>query len=36
MQGDLRALPDLGAFDAVLSWGNSFGYTDPARDAAGR
>jgi ubiquinone/menaquinone biosynthesis C-methylase UbiE len=29
VQGDLRALPDLGAFDAVLSWGNSFGYTTP-------
>ena len=31
VQGDLRALPDgLGTFDAVLSWGNSFGYTTPA------
>jgi SAM-dependent methyltransferase len=30
VQGALRALPDLGAFDAVLSWGNSFGYTTPA------
>ena len=29
--GDLRALPDLGAFDAVVSWGNSFGYLRPAR-----
>ena len=29
VQGDLRALPELGAFDAVLSWGNSFGYTTP-------
>jgi SAM-dependent methyltransferase len=29
VQGDLRALPDLGTFDAVLSWGNSFGYTTP-------
>ena len=28
--GDLRSLPDLGRFDAVLSWGNSFGYTTPA------
>jgi SAM-dependent methyltransferase len=27
--GDLRSLPDLGRFDAVLSWGNSFGYTTP-------
>lgn len=27
--GDLRALPDLGRFDAVLSWGNSFGYLRP-------
>jgi 2-polyprenyl-3-methyl-5-hydroxy-6-metoxy-1,4-benzoquinol methylase len=24
--GDLRALPDVGRFDAVVSWGNSFGY----------
>jgi SAM-dependent methyltransferase len=30
VQGDLRALPDLGRFDVVLSWGNSFGYTTPA------
>jgi SAM-dependent methyltransferase len=31
VQGDLRALPDgLGTFDAVISWGNSFGYTTPA------
>ena len=29
MQGDLRALPDIGPFDAVLSWGNSFGYLSP-------
>ena len=29
MQGDLRALPDIGPFDAVLSWGNSFGYLTP-------
>jgi SAM-dependent methyltransferase len=33
-QGDLRALPDLGQFDAVLSWGNSFGYTTPAETPA--
>ena len=32
--GDLRALPDLGAFDAVVSWGNSFGYLRPAESAA--
>ncbi len=30
MQGDLRALPDLGPFDAALSWGNSFGYLTPS------
>jgi SAM-dependent methyltransferase len=30
--GDLRALPD-GPFDAVLSWGNSFGYMVPAESA---
>jgi SAM-dependent methyltransferase len=30
IQGDLRALPDLGRFDVVVSWGNSFGYTTPA------
>ena len=28
--GDLRALPDVGPVDAVLSWGNSFGYLVPA------
>ena len=28
--GDLRALPDVGRFDAVVSWGNSFGYLTPA------
>jgi SAM-dependent methyltransferase len=28
--GDLRALPDVGPMDAVLSWGNSFGYLVPA------
>jgi len=36
--GDLRALPDLGRVDAVLSWGNSFGYLLPhetARSLAG-
>lgn len=27
--GDLRALPDVGRFDAVVSWGNSFGYLAP-------
>lgn len=31
--GDLRALPDAGRFDAVLSWGNSFGYLVPAETA---
>jgi SAM-dependent methyltransferase len=31
--GDLRRLPDLGRFDAVLTWGNSFGYLPP-RDTA--
>ena len=29
MEGDLRALPDLGPFDGVVSWGNSFGYVTP-------
>jgi SAM-dependent methyltransferase len=29
LAGDLRELPDLGRFDAVLSWGNSFGYLTP-------
>jgi cyclopropane fatty-acyl-phospholipid synthase-like methyltransferase len=28
--GDLRALPDVGPVDAVVSWGNSFGYLTPA------
>jgi SAM-dependent methyltransferase len=28
--GDLRALPDVGRVDAVVSWGNSFGYLTPA------
>ena len=27
--GDLRALPDAGPVDAVVSWGNSFGYLTP-------
>jgi cyclopropane fatty-acyl-phospholipid synthase-like methyltransferase len=27
--GDLRALPDVGRVDAVVSWGNSFGYLLP-------
>jgi len=31
--GDLRELPDLGPFDAVVSWGNSFGYMTPADNA---
>jgi SAM-dependent methyltransferase len=33
--GDMRALPReaAGPFDAVLSWGNSFGYTRPAESA---
>jgi SAM-dependent methyltransferase len=31
--GDLRALPDVGRFDAVVSWGNSFGYLTPAGTA---
>jgi SAM-dependent methyltransferase len=30
--GDLRSLPD-GPFDAVLSWGNSFGYLTPPDSA---
>ncbi len=29
VEGDLRALPDLGPFDGVVSWGNSFGYLTP-------
>jgi SAM-dependent methyltransferase len=36
--GDLRALPDVGRVDAVVSWGNSFGYLRPddtARSLAG-
>jgi SAM-dependent methyltransferase len=31
--GDLRALPDVGVVDAVVSWGNSFGYLTPADTA---
>jgi len=31
--GDLRALPDVGLVDGVLSWGNSFGYLVPADTA---
>jgi SAM-dependent methyltransferase len=31
--GDLRALPDVGRVDAVVSWGNSFGYLVPADTA---
>ena len=31
--GDLRALPDVGPFDVVVSWGNSFGYLPPAETA---
>jgi cyclopropane fatty-acyl-phospholipid synthase-like methyltransferase len=27
--GDLRAVPDVGPVDGVLSWGNSFGYLTP-------
>jgi 2-polyprenyl-3-methyl-5-hydroxy-6-metoxy-1,4-benzoquinol methylase len=27
--GDQRALPDVGPVDAVVSWGNSFGYLMP-------
>jgi SAM-dependent methyltransferase len=36
--GDLAALPDVGEVDAVVSWGNSFGYLTPedtARSLAG-
>jgi cyclopropane fatty-acyl-phospholipid synthase-like methyltransferase len=36
--GDLRDLPDLGAADGLVSWGNSFGYLTPpetARSLAG-
>jgi SAM-dependent methyltransferase len=31
--GDLSALPDVGPVDAVLSWGNSFGYLTPGDTA---
>jgi cyclopropane fatty-acyl-phospholipid synthase-like methyltransferase len=31
--GDLRALPDVGRFDGVVSWGNSFGCLTPADTA---
>ena len=31
--GDLRALPDVGPVDAIVSWGNSFGYLVPADTA---
>jgi SAM-dependent methyltransferase len=31
--GDLRALPDVGVVDAIVSWGNSFGYLVPADTA---
>src|SRR4051794_9075543 len=33
VQGDLRDLPELGPFDSVVSWGNSFGYVVPADTA---
>lgn len=36
--GDLRALPDVGLVDGIVSWGNSFGYllpSDTARSLAG-
>ena len=31
--GDLRALPDIGPVDGVVSWGNSFAYLLPAETA---
>jgi SAM-dependent methyltransferase len=31
--GDLRTLPDGARFDAILSWGNSFGYLTPDETA---
>jgi SAM-dependent methyltransferase len=31
--GDLRALPDVGPVDALISWGNSFGYLSPGETA---
>jgi cyclopropane fatty-acyl-phospholipid synthase-like methyltransferase len=33
LAGDLRSLPDVGPVDAVVSWGNSFGYLIPAETA---
>jgi SAM-dependent methyltransferase len=33
VSGDLRALPDVGPVDGVVSWGNSFGYLVPADTA---
>lgn len=38
LTGDLRALPDVGPADALVSWGNSFGYlahADTVRSLAG-
>ena len=32
--GDLRALPEVGPVDAIVSWGNSFGYLLPDQTAA--
>lgn len=32
-EGDLREPPDVGLVDAVVSWGNSFGYLMPADSA---
>ena len=31
--GDLRALPEVGRVDALVSWGNAFGYLVPAETA---
>jgi SAM-dependent methyltransferase len=31
--GDLRALPDVGRVDAIVSWGNAFGYLVPEETA---
>jgi SAM-dependent methyltransferase len=31
--GDLRALPDVGRVDALVSWGNAFGYLVPEETA---
>ncbi len=33
LAGDLRALPDVGPVQAIVSWGNSFGYLTPADTA---